>query len=201
LQGETRGAVAAGRAPLIADVTLRLTRCPPSRLPPALSPSALSPSLLLLPSPPPNPPNPRLDAGSWKPPEAPPLSLPLCFSLSASLRRSLVRALSPSLLLSFSSSLPPHGAQRAVLQIRLVVDGLARPLSLSRSVCLLRALSCARARTLSLSLLPSALCEKLSLLGTWPDFEPFRLSRLYGMGFRVRTGPLGARVSVTLCPR
>ena len=106
-QGETRGAAAAGRAPLIADVTLRLTRCPPSRLPPALSPSALSPSLLLLPSPAPNPPNPRLDAGSWKPPQAPPLSLPLCFSLSASMLLSLCLSawLPRARALSLSSSL------------------------------------------------------------------------------------------------
>jgi hypothetical protein len=150
--------------------------------------SALQPRILQLP------------AGCWElePPEALPLSLsrPLAICLSASLPRARALSRSPSLSLSFSPFLP-----RAVLQMRLGVDGQARPLSLSRSVCLLRALSCARARTLSLSLLPSALCEKLSLYGTGPDFEPFRLSRLYGMGFRVRNGPLGAWVSVTLCPR
>jgi len=39
---ETRGAAAAGRAPLIADVTLRPNRCPPSRLPSAAACNVLA---------------------------------------------------------------------------------------------------------------------------------------------------------------
>jgi hypothetical protein len=107
--------------------------------------------------------------------------------------------------LSFSPSLPPshHTAHNALFYKSgwSLTDRLDPSRSLALYVSCALSLSHARARALSLSLLPSALCEKLSLFGTWPDFEPFRLSRLYDMGFRVRKGPLGAWVSVTLCPR